>query len=67
MPMADSKRLEKNYWDTCAPVVSWMSVRLMLVLTLAKKVESRSIDFTLAYSQAGLNINIVPTVARQLI
>jgi hypothetical protein len=32
-----------------------------------QKLQSRSIDFTLAYFQAGLNINIVPTVARQLI
>jgi hypothetical protein len=29
-----------NYWDTYAPVVRWMSVRMMLVLTLAEKLHS---------------------------
>jgi hypothetical protein len=47
-----------NYWDTYAPVVQWMSVRLMLILTLAEKLQSRSIDFTLAYPQADLDVDI---------
>jgi hypothetical protein len=47
-----------NYWDTYAPVVRWMSVRMMLVLTLAEKLHSRSIDFTLAYPQADLDVDI---------
>jgi hypothetical protein len=47
-----------NYWDTYAPVVCWMSIRMMLVLTLAKKIHSRSIDFTLAYPQADLDVDI---------
>jgi hypothetical protein len=47
-----------NYWDTDAPVVCWMSVRLMLVLILKEKLQSRSIKFTLAYPQANLNVNI---------
>jgi hypothetical protein len=29
-----------NYWDTYVPVVCWMSVRLMLGLTLAEKLHS---------------------------
>jgi hypothetical protein len=47
-----------NYWDMYAPVVQWMSVRMMLVLTLAEKLHSRSIDFTLAYPQADLDVDI---------
>jgi hypothetical protein len=48
-----------NCWDTYAPVVCWMSVRMMLILNfLAEGLQSRSIDFTLAYPQAGLNVNI---------
>jgi hypothetical protein len=47
-----------NYWDTYAPVVHWMSVRLMLILTLVEGLQSRSIDFTLAYSQADLDVDI---------
>jgi hypothetical protein len=40
------------------PVVRWMSVKMMLVLTLADKVQSGSIDFTLAYPQADLDVDI---------
>jgi hypothetical protein len=48
-----------NCWDTYAPVVQWMSVQqMMLVLTLAEQLHSRSIDFTLAYPQADLYVDI---------
>ena len=35
-----------------------MSVRMMLVSTLAKKLHSCSINFTLAYPQADLDVDI---------
>jgi hypothetical protein len=38
--------------------VRWMSVRMMLVLTLAEKLHSWSIDFALAYLQANLDVDI---------
>jgi hypothetical protein len=47
-----------NYWDTYAPVVRWMSVRLVLVLTLVEGLQSRSIHFTIAYPQADLDVDI---------
>jgi hypothetical protein len=52
------QELGVNYWDTHAPVVCWTSVQLMLVLTLAKSLQSRSINFTLAYPQANLDVDI---------
>ena len=47
-----------NYWDTYSPVVSWVSVRTMLILSAVHQLESRSIDFTLAYPQALVKTNI---------
>jgi hypothetical protein len=47
-----------NYWDTYALAVQWMSIQIMLVLTLAEKLHSCSIDFTLAYPQANLDVDI---------
>ena len=44
-----------NYWETYAPVVSWMTVRLMLTLTCVHNLSSKSIDFTLAFPQATLD------------
>ena len=47
-----------NYWETYAPVVQWMSVRVMLCLSVVESLHSRSIDFVLAYPQADLDIDM---------
>jgi hypothetical protein len=47
-----------NYWETYAPVVQWMSVRVMLCLSIIENLHSRSIDFVLAYPQADLDIDM---------
>ena len=47
-----------NYWETYSPVVNWMSVRLMLTLSILYKLETKSIDFVLAYPQAPLDVEI---------
>ena len=41
-----------NYWNTYAPVVSWLAVRLMFILCVIEGWYSESIDFTLAFPQA---------------
>ena len=51
------QELGVNYWDTYAPVVSWTSVRTMLIISKIHKLYSKSIDFTLAYSQAPIKSN----------
>ena len=38
-----------NYWETYAPVVNWISVRFLLVLSEIIGLESRAIDFVLAF------------------
>ena len=41
-----------NYWYTYAPVVTWQTVRLFLILSLLLGWQSRQLDFVMAYPQA---------------
>ena len=41
-----------HYWDTYAPVVTWQTVRLFLILSLLLGWLSRQLDFVMAYPQA---------------
>jgi hypothetical protein len=47
-----------NYWETYSPVVNMVTVRLILLLTRVYKLESKTIDFVLAFPQAELDIDI---------
>ena len=47
-----------NYWETCSPVVQWMSVRIMLTLAAIENLHTKSIDFVIAYPQADLDVDI---------
>jgi hypothetical protein len=47
-----------TFWDTYAPVVNWASVRLMLIFSEIHKLHTRSIDFTLAFPQADVKVDI---------
>ena len=46
----------KYYWDNYAPVVTWASVRLLLVVAKIHNIDSKSINFVLAFPQANLPI-----------
>ena len=48
----------QDYWDTYAPVVTWASVRLLLIIAKIHKLDSKSIDFVLAFPQADLPIPV---------
>ena len=41
-----------HYWDTYAPVVTWKTVRLLLILSLVLGWKSHQLDFVMAYPQA---------------
>ena len=41
-----------HYWDTYAPVVTWQTVHLFLILSLLLRWQSRQLDFVMAYPQA---------------
>ena len=47
-----------SYWETYAPVVQWMSIRIMLTLAAIENFHTKSIDFVLAYPQANLDVYI---------
>ena len=47
-----------DYWSTYSPVVSWNSVRLMLVMAIINNWHMQSIDFVLAFPQAPVKTDI---------
>ena len=47
-----------NFWETYAPVVSWTSIRLFLILSVLKGWHTRQIDFVLAYPQADIECDM---------
>jgi hypothetical protein len=47
-----------DYWSTYSPVVSWSTVRLMIVFALLNDWHMESIDFILAYPQAPVKTDI---------
>jgi len=48
----------ENYWETYSPVVNWLSVRTLLVISIIHDLETRSIDFVLAFPQAELDVDV---------
>ena len=47
-----------NFWDTYAPVVSWSSIRILLIMANLHNLHTKSIDFVQAYPQARIKTNI---------
>ena len=47
-----------EYWETYAPVVNWIIVRSLLSITRIHEFPSRSINFVLAFLQAGLYLDV---------
>ena len=47
-----------NYWETYSPVVNWLSIRTLMILSILYDLETRSIDFVLAFTQADLDVLI---------
>ena len=47
-----------DYWETYAPVVNWLCVRTLLILSVIHGYKSRSIDFVLAFPQAKLEEDV---------
>ena len=47
-----------NYWETYAPVVNWISVRFLLIISELAGLETQSIDFVLAFPQAKLDVPV---------
>ena len=47
-----------NYFDTYAPVVTWTSVRLILVMAILNAWATRQVDFVMAYPQADIEFDL---------
>jgi hypothetical protein len=47
-----------NFWATYAPVVSWHTVRLTLILSLLSGLKSRQVDYISTYTQAPIDCNL---------
>ena len=47
-----------DYWATYSPVVSWSTVRLMIVFAILNDWHMESIDFVLAFLQAPIKTDI---------
>jgi hypothetical protein len=47
-----------NYWEIYSPVVNMVSVCLILLLAQLYKLDSKAIDFVLAFPQAELDVDI---------
>jgi hypothetical protein len=48
----------QDYWDTCAPVVTWASVCLLLITAKNHGLQSKSINFVLAFPPADLDVPV---------
>jgi len=48
----------ENYWETYAPVVNWLSVRILLIISILHDLDTRAMDFVLAFPQADLDVDV---------
>ena len=51
MPPCKHAEIRVNYQDTYSLVVSWMSVRVVITLSILRKIQTNSVYFVLAYTQ----------------
>ena len=47
-----------NYWGTYAPVVNWISVRFLSIISELAGLETQALDFVLAFPQADLDVHV---------
>ena len=53
-----------NYWETFSPVVTWITIRILLILTILNKWYSRQVDFVLAFPQAKIETDMYMELPR---
>ena len=47
-----------NYWETYAPVVNWVSVRFILIISQLAGLETQALDFVVVFTQAKLDVPV---------
>ena len=53
-----------HYWETFSPVVTWGSIRLILILSILFDWHTRQLDFVLAFPQADVNADIYMNIPK---
>ena len=48
------KKFGVNYWNAYAPVVSWPSIRILMILSKLHNLHTKSVDFVQVYPQAKI-------------
>jgi hypothetical protein len=48
----------RDFWETYAPVASWSTIRLLLVLYTLLNLKTRQVDYTCAFPQAKLDVPV---------
>jgi hypothetical protein len=54
----------RDYFETFAPVVQWLTVRLILVMTIILGLENKQIDYTAAFVQAPIDTDVYMEIPR---
>ncbi len=49
------QELGRDYWETYAPVASWSTIRLLMLLSSIMDLKTRQVDYTQAFPQAKLD------------
>ena len=47
-----------GYWETYAPVVNWISIRFLLIVSHLTGLETQAMDFVLALPQVELDVPV---------
>ena len=53
-----------NFWETFAPVASWSTIRMILILSLLNEWHTKQIDFVLAYTQADVECDMYMAIPK---
>jgi hypothetical protein len=53
-----------NFWETFAPVASWSTIRMVLILALINGWDTRQVDFVLAYTQAEVECELYMSIPK---
>ena len=54
----DMQEYGEHYWETYKPIVNWAIIRFILTFAILNKMHTRSIDFTLKFSQVNTDVDI---------
>lgn len=56
------QELDHDYWETYAPVASWSTICLLMLLSSIMDLKTRQVDYTQAFPQAKLGDPVFITV-----